>query len=471
MSNKLYDYWVNRNNCVKYEYERYVKEHIAEHYLHRFRHIRLLLKLNRHFVTKEIDKPMLYWDDPQHPVYHKTVVKNIPISTESNESILKTSMPVTNDNYKPIGSDIVKEPFEYIRKKIIISNKNRILYISNTGRTRPILDPSARYRCYHAAEILHSQGIYASVTTLASFIKEPLPLDFDVYIFHRPGTAAIENIRKLKHYQKTVIADYDDLIFGDENIALQSSLFLNGNRDAEEVIDIYKRNLLALKEFNIFTCSTEHLATAIKAQCENANVFVIHNFLPPSILKKTSDCLKKKKDMNQIVYCCGTQSHNKDFKIVEEAIVRCLKKDTTFRFFLIGPLKIGDELNRLPNVYFHSAVDYWDLFEIMSNSAFAIAPLENSIFNNCKSNVKFLESAATGVTLLASPIPDMVRVKDSGIILCTNEVDFEKYIMNRYEEYDEEAMISNRMYLEQFCGPETFNAEFASLLKYLEEEY
>lgn len=470
MNNRLYDYWVRRNDCVRYEYERYVKEHIAEHYLHRFQHLRLLLKLNSHFVVKRSDKPLLYWDDPQHPAYSVKVTNSISIPPELNEDMLNTSIPALKSSLEYVNEAVVEESFEYIRKKLIISDKSRILYITNTSRTRPILDPSARYRCYHTAEVLRSQGIYTSVTTLAQFIKNPLPLDFDMYIFHRPGVAAIKNIRKLKFHRKTVIADYDDLIFGNEEIALKSSLFINTNHDAEEVIDIFNRNLMALREFNIFTCSTEYLAEEIKAQCENANVFVIHNFLPPSIMKKTADCLKKKKDMNQIVYCCGTQSHNKDFKIVEEAIIRCLKKDSTLRLFLIGPLQISEELNRLSNVYFHSAVDYWDLFEIMSNSAFAIAPLENSVFNSCKSNVKFLESAATGITLLASPIPDMVRVKDSGIILFTDETEFEKYIMNRYEEYDEESIVNNRTYLERFCCQKTFDEEFSWLLKYLEEE-
>lgn len=469
MNNKLYSYWVERNDCVKYEYERYVREHIAEHYLHRFRHLRLLVKLNRHFISRKKNSPMIYWDDPRHPIYLANGETNNLISAKSVESTLPPSAIEIKSKISPTEK-VNKESFNYIRKKISISEKSRILFITNTTRARPILDPSVRYRCYHPAEVLYSQGIYTSVITLAQFIKEPLPLDFDLYIFHRPGTAAIDNIRKLKFYNKAIVADYDDLIFGDEKFALKSSLFLNTNHDAKEVINIFNRNLEALKEFDTFTCSTDSLAEIIKTQCKNAKVFVIHNFLPPSILKKTAGYIKKEKDMNQVVYCCGTQSHNMDFKMIEEAIIRCLKRDVSLRFFIIGPLSINEEINRLANVYFHSVVDYWDLFEIMSGSAFAIAPLEDSIFNNCKSNVKFLESAATGVTLLASPIPDMTRVENSKIALCRNENDFENYIMNRYENYNENSKLSNRMYLEQFCSAKTFNMEFATLLKHLKEE-
>ena len=46
MKEFLYDFFVRKNGRVQYEYERYVREHIDEHYLHRLRHLRLLLQLN-----------------------------------------------------------------------------------------------------------------------------------------------------------------------------------------------------------------------------------------------------------------------------------------------------------------------------------------------------------------------------------------------------------------------------------------
>ena len=39
----------------------------------------------------------------------------------------------------------------------------------------------------------------------------------------------------------------------------------------------------------------------------------------------------------------------------------------------------------------HEVVDYWQLFELMTYCHTSIAPLEETNFNACKSNVKFLE--------------------------------------------------------------------------------
>jgi hypothetical protein len=64
IKDKLYDFFVRKNGRVWYEYERYVREHIQEHYLHRFRHIKLLIKLNWFYRVKRGNTPYIYWDEP-----------------------------------------------------------------------------------------------------------------------------------------------------------------------------------------------------------------------------------------------------------------------------------------------------------------------------------------------------------------------------------------------------------------------
>lgn len=67
IKNKIYNYLVRKNGRVWYEYERYVREHIEEHHLHRMRHIKLLLKLNWFYRVKKGNTPYLYWDVPLAP--------------------------------------------------------------------------------------------------------------------------------------------------------------------------------------------------------------------------------------------------------------------------------------------------------------------------------------------------------------------------------------------------------------------
>lgn len=67
LKNKLYDFFVKKNGRVCYEYERYVREHIQEHHLHRFEHIKLLIKLNWFYRVKKGNTPYIYWDVPLDP--------------------------------------------------------------------------------------------------------------------------------------------------------------------------------------------------------------------------------------------------------------------------------------------------------------------------------------------------------------------------------------------------------------------
>ncbi len=79
---KLYNYFVRKNGRVWYEYERYVREHIEEHHLHRFRHIRVLIKLNWFYRIKKGNTPYLYWDVPLEPTVDISKEKTIKKADE-----------------------------------------------------------------------------------------------------------------------------------------------------------------------------------------------------------------------------------------------------------------------------------------------------------------------------------------------------------------------------------------------------
>lgn len=67
LKDRMYNYFVKKNGRVWYEYERYVREHMEEHRLHRFRHLRVLIKLNWFYRVKKGNTPYLYWDVPLDP--------------------------------------------------------------------------------------------------------------------------------------------------------------------------------------------------------------------------------------------------------------------------------------------------------------------------------------------------------------------------------------------------------------------
>ncbi|MFT4214397.1 MAG: hypothetical protein QM622_06430 [Microbacterium sp.] len=290
-----------------------------------------------------------------------------------------------------------------------------VCFVSETGRgDRPLFDPSVRYRCFHPAEALTERGNVCSVYSAAQFYADP-SFDYDVYVFHRPSVARVSFApvaRLLQDRGKTLVADYDDLIFGTEEIALQSSAVKNKTLDPERALAVFASNLEALRLFDKVSVSTEPLAQRVRQSHPGATVAVTPNIVPPSILALHADLetYLTPRPKTAIGYFAGTKSHDADFPVVAPALHRVLMENPDFTLMVVGPVALPPALAALPNVSTAPIVNYLRLPGLMTNCSTVIAPLEASEFNMCKSRVKFLESALSGTRLLASPIPDMRAV-------------------------------------------------------------
>ncbi len=371
--------------------------------------------------------------------------------------------------------EMLKQKKKSGKKRLSLMHKSafddiNVCYITTTGRDEPILDPSSRYRCYHPAEIIDGTFKCVSVMTSRAFVAKPC-LDYDVYVFHRPSESVPhlkEIIKYLRDCNKILIADYDDLIFGDSELALCSSIYLNKRATAKQTISIFENNLKGLDWFDIVTCSTQSLAAQIKKWNPKASVYVLPNVIPPSIFEMYRDdaLIHEEKDTNTIMYCSGTLSHNMDFKTVEPILLSALSKDPDLRLYLFGALQLSDQWVDHPQVLTHPPVEYSELFEEMKHSAITIAPLEDSMFNDCKSRVKFLESCLAGTTLFAFPITDMKEHGPEHIVLLEKESDWEDAILNRKQYISAERRQQNYDYLRKLCDTEQFVAAFTHILQH-----
>lgn len=298
-------------------------------------------------------------------------------------------------------------------------------FVSTTGQNeRPILDPSVRYRCYHPADQLRSLGFFSTVTSFQQFLSSP-NLYYDVYVFHRPQRNKNSPhlfdtlITALKKKNKILIADYDDLIFGNEIVAAQSSIVKNGHKSLEEAANIFAHNLDAMLAFDQVITSTRPLADKVKEYNSSAQVVVQSNFIPTSLLNIYSKLAfyTQSRKKGSIGYFAGTKSHDKDILVVLEVLQRVLMENPLFSLLIAGPVAIPKSLSVLPNVIVNPPVNYMRLPSLMQNCETVIAPLEITEFNNCKSRVKFLEAALSGCRLVATPIPDMRDIDSENIFL------------------------------------------------------
>lgn len=297
-------------------------------------------------------------------------------------------------------------------------NKLRVIYITNTSRVeRPYLDPAVRYRCYNPAYDLRQLGLIADVVSVQHF-EMTMVDNYDVFVFHKPPLnnnieAALALIQKRK---KVAIADYDDLIFNEKN-ALQSSLFLTGRATESAALDIFRRNHEALKFFDYATLSTHCLAEQAIESNPNMKVEVIHNGLNSAWVESAKMYFRARPISERISYFCGTKSHDHDFETIEDVLVDVLQENKNASLHIVGPLAFNKDKFPKSRLYLTAAVPYENLPKYIMQSWVSIAPLDDNLFNNCKSGLKFFEAAAFGVPSVASPIPDMQRFSNANIVL------------------------------------------------------
>lgn len=307
--------------------------------------------------------------------------------------------------------------------------KRSLCFITETRQIdTPILDPSVRYRAYHPGELLQDMGHQCSVLSAGRFYESPV-FDYDVYIFHRPSSAQKmfpQVVDALRRLNKILIADYDDLIFGDEETALVSSAVKNGTLTQAQAIRVFADNLNALMYFDRVSVSTSPLARRVSEAVPCASVEIVPNLVPPSLLSfhEGMQTYLKKRAPTTIGYFAGTKSHDRDLPVVEMVLHRVLSENQTFALQIVGPVKVPPSLASIPNVTVAPPVDYLHLPGLMAKCSTVIAPLEQSAFNECKSRVKFLEAALSGCRLVASDIPDMRAIGEDHLVIAKSENDW-----------------------------------------------
>lgn len=148
----------------------------------------------------------------------------------------------------------------------------------------------------------------------------------------------------------------------------------------------------ALKAFHAIQVSTEPLAEYCRKQ--NPNVMVFENQIAE--LPPWED---KSRETLRIFF--GAQNRYNDWLPIRDAINRVIA-DThhQIRFVVVHDNDFYLALNT-DNKEFHSFCEYTKYRELLRSCDIALLPLEDTPFNQCKSDIKFLECAAEGVAVLA----------------------------------------------------------------------
>jgi glycosyltransferase involved in cell wall biosynthesis len=232
--------------------------------------------------------------------------------------------------------------------------------------------------------------------------------------------------------------EVDDLIFDEPLYRQNSNLATLEPRLREEVlagIRLYRAAMLA--------CGRTIASTPVLARCMReagvSEAVCIENALDDETLSVAQTLRRERLESSEqpaasgadvvIVYGSGTKTHDADFAVAAPAIERLMQIHPDLRLRIIGELNLPDSLLRFAGRIDRIAgTNYRAYLRLLSKGDIAIAPLEATLFNDAKSNIKFQEAAILGMPCVSSPraaFADIV-VHDRNGLLAGSAVEWEQ---------------------------------------------
>ncbi len=298
----------------------------------------------------------------------------------------------------------------------------QVLFVSHSKRGEFYYnDASARYRCVFPAEYMNEIGLQSHVIHFKQLSKISLK-QYSHIIFHRPqySLKLAYYIRTLKRRGITTIADFDDLLF-EPKLAIHSPAVLSGYMSlglAKKHAYSYKK---ALHLFQYGWVSTESLAKQMNSSHPKVQVTVCHNKVPSRWARLQQTTPATERLQNKIIrYMPGTSHHRHDFQEIESILANVLDKNPDIHLEVVGDLTFNTSNFPKGQLSKQSHVPFEQLPEVIASSWITLAPLQNNIFNDCKSGLKFWESGLFGVPVISSPLADIHRFENTGLHISDN---------------------------------------------------
>lgn len=277
------------------------------------------------------------------------------------------------------------------------------LFLSSAPRR----DGSFVYRCLFQSQKLKKNLVYHGKTEILKLVRAVF--NCKELIFSRPehNETSLYLIELAKNIGVKVILDYDDLLVPEH------AEYLGHVRSSDgRSVDAARNNIMGKSAFLLyadgFRCSTDLIAKAMHHLSKPTEVH--KNQIIASMVRAKQDCVVRLNELPRrklkILYLSGTATHKKDYSIAQGPLVKLAQLyPDSFEITFLGntgshsaPIEIFNS-----HVKTISRVDFNEMLNVISQHDVALAPLENTVFNNAKSNIKFIECGSQGVPVIASP--------------------------------------------------------------------
>lgn len=352
----------------------------------------------------------------------------------------------TLKNEGPI--ELAKKTVNYIKIRTVDKGKfwfGDILIVNGCMLPHP-----QRYRVDHQVEQLLASGVHTDRINDGDLTLEKIKY-YRGFIFYRcPITPFIEEfIAKAKEENKTVFYDIDDLVIDrkyTDTVKFLSTLSPEEKRLYDDGVDRMQKTL---KMCDYAITTTEALAGELKNYVKE--VYINRNVASERMTELSQEALKEKKEHDDIIigYLSGSITHNPDVELIKPGLIRIMKKYDNVKLKLVGEVDLPEEFQEFKErIIIEPFVNWEQLPKIIAQVDINLAPLEKGIFNEAKSENKWMEAAHVKTVTLASNIGAFQKVIKDGEdgVLFDTEKDFEKKLSKLIEEKEYREKVASNAY-------------------------
>lgn len=325
--------------------------------------------------------------------------------------------------------ETVKKAGRILRNKILPVKSNKaahdfqdILFVNGCHLPHP-----QRYRVDHQMEQLMAAGFSCSKVDYTC-VTPGLSKYFRAIIIYRcPITPEVKQlIQNAKANNKPVFYDIDDLVF--DTKYTESLDVLNSMNEKEKMV--YQKGVslmgetLELCDYGI--ASTKRLQIEMNKKLKE--VFINRNVASEEMIKYSQIALETvHRNNGKIImgYLSGSITHNKDFELIQPIIIELLQKYDSLYLEIVGLLDLPTEMRKVKHKIITKSFASWrKLPQMIRELDINLAPLEDTIFNEAKSENKWTEAALVKVPTVASDVGafhDCIEHGKTGFLCRTKE--------------------------------------------------
>lgn len=367
----------------------------------------------------------------------------------------------------------IKEKTDYpieIIDEIISEHKEKcerqhILVIDGVENVLPQL---TKYRVLNKVEQIRKAGFDVIHINLSDFELSLAKNASHIIIYRAPYTEQLNDLVEIaQKYKKIVLYDIDDLVIDTmytDQLTYVKGLTEQEKRNYDLGVMSYGK-MMALCDGTI--TSTEKLKEELKKY--HSLTLLSRNVADDELIKISEKNLHKNlvPDIVRIGYFSGSITHNENFEMIKTDILKIMRENSNVELHIVGYLDVPEEFSDVKSqLIVHPFVDWKELPELISQVDINLAPLVNTVFNQAKSEIKWLEAALVKVSTVASNIgafKEMILDNKTGILSDDNEW-FEKieYLIRNAAEREKIASEAN-----QFVVTHCTTAQEDELIRFL----